>query len=215
MTYNPDREDPSEGRISSRMLTYIENNDIEVPELILDIGANNGKYFSNSMFFINKGWKAILVEPLHIQVLDLYKLHHDRLDKVQIWPFAVGDVDKDAVLYGHKNDGNGYKTANQGASLISMPHPIKWTVRCISGNTMAGLIDLDSVGILSVDAQGFDYRILKSIFEATEQRPRFIITEVWQADEEQKMQMLKANHYVQRAKLGHNKWFELVKENES
>jgi len=215
MKYNPDREDPSEGRVSSRILTYIENNNIKVPELIMDIGANNGKYFSNSLFFINKGWKAILIEPLHIQVLDLYKLYHDKLDKVQIWPFAVGDVDKDAVLYGHKNDGNGYKTANQGASLISMPHPVKWMVRCISGGTLSKMIDFDQVGILSIDAQGFDYRILKSIFEATTQRPPIIITEVWQADEAEKMKLLKDNNYIQRAKLGHNKWFELIKENES
>lgn len=46
----------------------------------LDIGAYNGKIFSNSHALALKGWSGVLVEPSPIPFKDLIELYRDRVD---------------------------------------------------------------------------------------------------------------------------------------
>ena len=42
---------------------YFRNKRLSVPKVFVEIGAGLPEEFSNSLFFIKKGWKALLVEP--------------------------------------------------------------------------------------------------------------------------------------------------------
>jgi len=39
----------------------------DFPRVVVDVGANDGFYGSNSFLFVARGWRAILIEP-HLKV---------------------------------------------------------------------------------------------------------------------------------------------------
>jgi FkbM family methyltransferase len=68
------------------VLNFFQN--IESNKTVLDIGANDGKTFSNSLLLIENGWKAHLVEPSSTfrTLMDFHKEN----DKVLIYPIGIG-----------------------------------------------------------------------------------------------------------------------------
>jgi FkbM family methyltransferase len=68
------------------VLNFFQN--IESNKTVLDIGANDGKTFSNSLLLIENGWKAHLIEPSssYKQLMDFHKDN----DKVLIYPIGIG-----------------------------------------------------------------------------------------------------------------------------
>lgn len=46
----------------------------------LDVGAYNGKTFSNTLALAESGWRGVCVEPSPHALRDLIQLHRDRLD---------------------------------------------------------------------------------------------------------------------------------------
>jgi len=57
---------------------------------LLDIGANDGKTFSNSLALIEQGWEADLVEP-NPEAFKLLKNLHYGNERVIVWQCAVSD----------------------------------------------------------------------------------------------------------------------------
>lgn len=68
------------------VLNFFQN--IESNKTVLDIGANDGKTFSNSLLLIENGWKAHLVEPSSTfrTLMDFHKEN----DNVLIYPIGIG-----------------------------------------------------------------------------------------------------------------------------
>lgn len=64
---------------------------------LLDIGANDGRTFSNSLALIERGWSADLVEP-NKDAFRLLKELHKGNDNVICWNCAVSDYEGTAEL---------------------------------------------------------------------------------------------------------------------
>lgn len=147
-----------------------------VPRYIVDIGASEGQYTSNSLGLIECGWSALLIEPNPIQFAALVALHDGNCN-VECWNVAVGDYDGRGSLYNHSNDGDGHQTCNHGGSLYAYVASLtQWDVEVISAATLADRIDMREVGVLSLDTEGYDLRILRNLF-TTVGRPHIIVTE--------------------------------------
>lgn len=65
---------------------------------VLDIGANDGKTFSNSLRLIELGWKAVLVEPSPSCVEKIKDLHKDN-PGVAVLQYAIGTETGEAEFH--------------------------------------------------------------------------------------------------------------------
>ena len=73
----------------------------DFPQIVVDVGANNGYYGSNSFPFVARGWRSLLVEPHPRVFAQLQKLHQAKpnvkclnlacAEKSGTFPLHVGD----------------------------------------------------------------------------------------------------------------------------
>jgi len=165
---------------STALFYLLENFDItKLRPLVVDIGAAEGCYTSNSYpLIMDHGWHGVLIEPQIEQLDEAIEYHKDHLDRVTFLPYAVCEEDGMATLFLHPNDGDGSTTANHGSSLLPIPGSrANATVNTMSYDRLVSLVDFDTVGLLSIDAEGYDMQILKGIFDSTKSRPQVIIAE--------------------------------------
>ena len=168
--------DSSGFKIVSQTLEHAK----DAPQLVVDIGASEGEYTSNSLGLIQDGWEAILIEPNPVQFAYLNNLHKQN-PKITFMNVAVCHTDEQVILNGHPNDGDGHRTCNHGASLLPIEGSLVcWRVQGLSYKSFVEQIDLDKVGLLCTDAEGFDFQILQGILTATTARPKAIVTEAWE-----------------------------------
>lgn len=147
--------------------------------LVVDVGASDGYYTSNSYDLIaTHGWYGVLFEPQEDKLAIAKRYHVDRYNRVSFEAYAICELEGLVTLYGHTNDGDGTVTMNHGASLLpSKDSPVQRPVLAIKYDTFVTMIDLDKVGVLSLDTEGYDLNILRGVFAATSKRPQVIITE--------------------------------------
>ncbi|HET6224664.1 MAG TPA: FkbM family methyltransferase [Bacteroidia bacterium] len=136
---------------------------------LLDIGANDGKTFSNSLRLIELGWKAYLVEPSPKAFEKLSKLHANN-KSVECVPVAIGEGNSKAILaesgwhLNHKSD----------VALLSTLIPEekkRWDkvafedkeVEVVDYKTFTELVDCKCFDFISIDAEGMDWQILSQI----------------------------------------------------
>jgi FkbM family methyltransferase len=167
--------------IHNRALDYlVKHFDITtLKPLVVDIGTAEGQYTSNSYpLIIDYGWHGVLVEPQKEQ-LEKAKQHHSKhLDRIDFINCAICEHDGTQDLFIHPNDGDGSSTSNHGSSLLPIPGSrSRVEVDCMSYESLVGRVDFNDVGLLSIDAEGYDMKILKGIFEATTCRPQVMILE--------------------------------------
>ena len=65
---------------------------------VVDIGANDGKQFSNSLYFIENGWNAHLFEPSS-QAFKLLSQLHDNNPNVKKYNAGISDTTCFKKLY--------------------------------------------------------------------------------------------------------------------
>lgn len=82
---------------------------------LLDIGAHNGKMFSNTLALIEKGWRGMLVEPSLQAFGDLLKLHGEN-KSILLVHTLIGITDELQVFW----------NSADGLSTTSLDHYIKW-----------------------------------------------------------------------------------------
>lgn len=165
--------DRSAGNVCTLLHEYMVKNNMDVPQRIVDIGANDGLYQSNSRYFLEQGWSGILIEPVPksfaslVRSMDKFKNHSIFINA------AVADSHGTARIFRHPNDSD--NTNDGGASLIKDPRSREfWECLTIDAATLAFVYQ--DVGILSIDAEGYDFVILKR-WLSTASRPAIIITE--------------------------------------
>ena len=134
----------------------------------LDIGANDGKTFSNSLRLIENGWKAVLVEPSPRAFKRLSELHA-LSDNVHCVNVAIANS-------------NGMLTLKESSSLINEndialvsslkpEETTKWTmcnfkdvnVVALDFQTFYSNLPIKKFDFISIDVEGFDYDVLKQI----------------------------------------------------
>ncbi len=176
--------DRSSDQIVTKLLAkYMPKN-----KLIVDIGASDGLYNSNSFSLIEDGWSAILIEPNPKQFIELSQ-RYIRNKSVVCLNAAVSEADKLIKLFGHPNDGDGFSTGNHGGSILCLsPCSITWNILSISYATLINIVQLNHIGILSIDTEGYDCNILQGLFDTTKERPEVVITENFYNDKEKLFQ---------------------------
>ncbi len=138
---------------------------------LLDIGANDGKTFSNSLALIEKGWKAILIEPSTI-AHDKCKALHGRNENVLLFKVAISDKNAKGNL---NVSGHHLPDQSDVALLSSLDNEEikKWQgagvkfeneeVNLVDFKTFNERLDNTSYDFITIDAEGFDIIILKQI----------------------------------------------------
>jgi FkbM family methyltransferase len=137
---------------------------------VLDIGANDGKTFSNSLRAIESGWSAILIEPSPRAFAILSNLHSFN-QNVVCYPIAI--TNKNGIFQLQESS----SILNQGdTSLVSSlkeEETIKWANNNVRFNTVNVMgMDFKSFyetshrkkfNLISIDVEGYDYDVLSQI----------------------------------------------------
>jgi FkbM family methyltransferase len=167
-----------------------------VPLVVVDVGANDGFYSSNSYPFIHRGWRAILIEPHPEAFAKASKLHRNN-PRVVTLNLACGDAPGELGLQLYAGDECGSHSA------LATDGPGVHENRVIARTLSVAVVTLETVleqhgvpenfGLLSIDTEGYDLRVIQGL-NLVRFRPRVIITEKG-ADEEAKAGYLKEHGY--------------------
>jgi FkbM family methyltransferase len=143
---------------------------------LLDIGANDGKTFSNSLKLIEMGWEAALIEPSDAAFEKLCSLHAGN-PNVLCLKFAIGNEVQTGVLHEsgpHLPDKSDFSLL----STLKKEEKTRWKnvdfeekhVIIIDYETLLTIstefFDLRrtiSFDFISIDAEGMDFEILQQI----------------------------------------------------
>lgn len=143
---------------------------------VLDIGANDGKTYSNSLKLIENGWAAVLVEPSPTCVEKIRTLHADNKN-VNVLQVAVGSETGEAIFH-ESGRLNVPELPSENISLVSTlvegekkrwePLKMDWTkypVKVFNWKDLLKEFNLteDDFDFISIDAEGVDLEILKQI----------------------------------------------------
>lgn len=137
---------------------------------LLSVGENNGIDFSNAKLLIEHGFEAYLLEPGSV-CADLFLLHKDT-PKVHVFNYGIGEQDEVVKFYE-----SGAHVLNGGdtglVSSTDYEETIRWRnsgvqfdeteIQLISFENFCNAIDSPIFDFISIDAEGYDWRILKQI----------------------------------------------------
>lgn len=130
---------------------------------LLDIGANDGKTFSNSLALIELGWEAVLVEPSPSAFEKLTKLHEDNL-WVMRYNIAIGT--KRGTTYLHdmgEHIGNGDSSLLATTIASEKDRWVGTEFKKVTVNVIPYADIADNYDFITIDAEGMDLEILKQI----------------------------------------------------
>ena len=149
---------------------YLKKKGIE-QGTVLDIGANDGTTFSNSLYFIESGWSAYLFEPSR-QAFDKLRKLHENNPNVKLFNSGVSAVSEIKILYDcgsliNENDLSLVATTQKNDKE-------KWQHRVNYFETEAFFIkwqdflngaqlENQTFDFITIDAEGEDWEILKQI----------------------------------------------------
>lgn len=138
---------------------------------LLDIGANDGKTFSNSYDLIERGWRAHLLEPSPKAFKKLLELHSGN-PAVRLYNQGIGSYSEKAILQesgAHVRNGN-------DIALVSSVLPqeterwrnagVQFEEQEIELLFFPDFVQLSGVGqfdFISIDVEGMDNEVLQAI----------------------------------------------------
>lgn len=133
---------------------------------LLDVGANDGKTFSNSLRLIELGWNAVLVEPSRTAFDKLDELHKFN-SSVKLFNLAIGNEVSKLTFH---ESGHHLKDKSDVALLSSLykNETTKWKNAGVYFNEYEVLVTTynhikDNYDFITIDAEGYDLEILKQI----------------------------------------------------
>lgn len=136
---------------------------------LLDVGANDGKTFSNSLRLIELGWKAYLVEPSKKAFTKLSALHSGNKN-VECLPVAIGKSNMKAVL--EESGWHLHHRSDIGLLSTLVPEEKKkWNkvafesqeCEVMDYKTFTDLVGYEAFDFITIDAEGMDWEILSQI----------------------------------------------------
>jgi FkbM family methyltransferase len=158
------------------MNTYAQNaEDIAIQNyfglykgVLLSIGENDGRTFSNALALIEKGWEAVCAEPSPSAFDKLCALHKGNAFVLPV-NVAIGTENCAADFYDM-----GAHVGNGDTSLLSTlkeSETKRWVgteftktkVRCVDYATFLEMIPVKVFDFISLDAEGLDIAILRQI----------------------------------------------------
>lgn len=126
---------------------------------VLDIGAGDGKTFSNSLALIERGWKGILIEPSPRAFAKLLELHGGN-PNVTLLNAAVGVEDRIVKFY--ESGDSLYSTTKSDQAVTWTSRGMKYTqywVPQISPKTLTNQLGA-CANVLSIDIEGASFDVL-------------------------------------------------------
>ena len=136
---------------------------------LLDVGANDGRTYSNSLHFIQKGWKAVLIEPSEKVFPKLAELH-EKNENVFTVNVAIGNRNERSMLF----DSGDFllKGTCSLLSTLKKEEIKRWgdvTFEEIEVDviTFGSFLELFSpykkFQLISIDCEGYDLEVLRQI----------------------------------------------------
>jgi len=171
-----------------------------IARTVVDVGANDGFYSSNSYPFIARGWRGLLLEPHPAAFAKARQLHRKR-KQVTLVNAACSDHEGELELQMFVADeGGSHSTLGEsagdapGGSLRVKVHRLE---------TLLDDCNIPSdFGLLTIDTEGHDFAVLRGV-NLTRYRPQVIITEK-NPDDEAKFAYLRANEYRLHTELAYD-----------
>ena len=152
---------------------------------LVDVGAHDGRSWSNSRGFMLRGWHGILVEPLPKVFTQLAYIYRNN-PKATCLNLACTDSSGEQTLYvGADGD------IGMGATLCEDDN--EWfadmrsdTTISVNTDTLTNILDKANwpkdFGLLLVDAEGMDYEVLCGL-DFSRYEPAVIVTEEYMSNE--------------------------------
>ena len=148
---------------------YIKENNLKIINRIVDVGAGDGTFLSNSRFFIeSKRWEAYLIEGQLEQCNQMLELWKDK-DMVHIMNAIVAEKVYPAHL-----------ELPHHWSLSTLKRDDKFTQNNNLTKTLSNMfrdLKIKTCGILSVDIEGMDVKVIEEFLLHSICRPQIIIIE--------------------------------------
>lgn len=135
---------------------------------VLDIGANDGKTFSNSLALIEKGWVATLVEPHPVAYEKLTQLHSDD-NEVNCVRAAICEHNDKVTLHintPHIPNDIGLLSTVVKSESEKWGNVVQYDQVQVQGYTFKRFCEIWKVtkfDFITIDAEGMDYAILSQI----------------------------------------------------
>jgi len=179
----------------------------------VEVGCIDGKRFSNTLLFEEKGWKGLCIEA-HADYIDFIKENRPNSAVIHA---AVGEKDEDAVTF--------YANARGSLSSLDPSTEERWkkdyseyftgfknqTVNKRTLNTIFNENHVSDIDILSIDIEGYEIEALEGL-DLNKYRPHIIIIESDTKEQLQKLNSILNKHkYALVGKLGDNLFYSINK----
>jgi FkbM family methyltransferase len=169
---------------------------------VVDVGANDGFYSSNSHPFIRRGWRALLIEP-HPYAFALASKRYAGNDRVRLLNLACSDKAGELPLHMLDKDFGGSRSSLNAVDAPEHDGRAFTNAIKVQVDTLESVLDRLSApqefGLLSIDTEGQDLQVLSGA-NLARYRPKVIITENG-AQENDKREYLRRHHYRLHAQL--------------
>jgi FkbM family methyltransferase len=179
----------------------------ERQRVVVDVGANDGFYSSNSYPLIRRGWRALLIEP-HPEAFAKAAALHARNKNVVAIKLACGDKREFVPLITPSGETphallDFASHAMSGNSSSDSDHPIAEKRIKVEVRTLEDILESQNVpmdfGLLSIDTETQDHRVVQGL-NLDRFRPRVVITEK-QPGDTVKFDLLRHHGYQLSAEL--------------
>lgn len=142
--------------------------------VVLDIGAGDGRTFSNSLALIERGWRAICIEPSPFAFAKLLELHGSNKNVVLL-NAAIGTENRIVRFY--ESDDTLYSTTRESQADAWAQRGMKYRSYYVPQVSVVTLLEQlgASANVLSIDAEGNSFDILGSCPSAW--APKLIVVE--------------------------------------
>ena len=157
---------------------FIEEKNLDIPRYAVEFGALDGITNSNIRLFLEKGWSGLWIEP-SVESFGKLENNIEGLD-VEIMNFAVADFDGTQTFYYHDNHPGGSSLIHHSKRWF---HPkktqyyndkISYEVEC---KRLVSVLGDRPVGLMTIDAEDMDTRIVKDLMSTPEVRPHIVMSE--------------------------------------
>jgi len=172
------------------------------PRIVVEVGANNGVRHSNSYPFIRQGWAGILIEPNPVVFREL-RQRYSANSRVRTINCACGEIPGTLPLFlGRDGDVGEFATLAPTNGATPPGQFFEVEVNTLT-DVLSGAECPPQIGILSVDTEGFDFRVFGGL-DFKRFRPCFIITEDQSEDDQRKFELLRSHGYTVKHRRGCN-----------
>lgn len=135
----------------------------------IDIGANDGKTFSNTLQLVGLGWRGVFVEPSP-KAFELMEEFHKELTGVYHYNFALGETNGRVKMW---DSGTHLGKDDHGLlSTMNAEDYNKWRgstqfteieVQCFRWKTFLNRLKIKEFDFISMDCEGNEIAILKQM----------------------------------------------------